>query len=719
MITLSTELSRIHGLGAQFLEKLHKLHITTVEELLWHFPSRYEDFSKVVPIGDLAVGMSATVAGIVRKVEARRTWRRSMTVVEVLIRDETGVIKAIWFNQPYIQRILRPGVAIHIAGKVSVRDDELYFSNPTFELTRGEPLRHTAGLIPIYPETKGLTSKGLRYLVKPILQVLPPLEDFIPAPLRSAEHIPDLTAALRSIHFPETLQDALNAKRRFAFQELFLLQVHNAKTRHALAQSHATSLLVHDNDLETIMRTLPFALTPAQMRCLHEIVNDLKAHRPMNRLLQGDVGSGKTVIALIAALLTAREGHQVAFMAPTEVLARQHYLTIEKLVAPLLKEWGIEIGLLLSAVKDRAKRQLIAAIQAGMLHIMVGTHALIEKKVVFHDLALVVIDEQHRFGVSQRAELVGRRPVKAEHASAPLPHLLSMSATPIPRTLSLTLFGDLDLSIVDELPKGRKAIVTKIIAPHDRGKAYAFVRGEVRKGRQVFIICPRIQKSDVGDQNSDDTEPGIQNPISGIHNLKSGWDDVKAVKEEYERLRTVVFPDLTLQMLHGKLKSKEKEEIMRSFSCGAIQILVSTSVVEVGVDVPNASIMIIEGADRFGLSQLYQFRGRIGRGEHQSYCFLFTDSESGEVQARLHALLTAKNGFELAEKDLEMRGPGEFLGDKQTGIPDIAMQGMADIELIKTTRDAAQKLVARDPELIQHPALKRELEVFRKNIHLE
>ena len=760
MITLETELLKIRGLSPAFIAKLGKLEISTVKDLLWHFPYRYEDFSRIVKIGDLMINQSATIQGVIKKIDLRRTWRRKMLLVEAVIVDESGGLKAVWFNQPYIAKILKPGTYANFAGRLVSGDEGVYLSNPIYEPLRGSvDIKHTAGLIPIYPETRGLTSRGLRYLIKPILGVLPPITDFIPKEILLKNRLPGIDLALKNIHFPSKLAHAEEARRRFAFEDLFLLQLNNLKLRSALAKEKSPPLKFTESELKEILKTLPFELTNPQKRSLEEILSDLSKDKPMNRLLQGDVGSGKTVIAAIAALVAAKNDKQATFMAPTEVLARQHYQTLNKLFQEMPDGWGTKIGLLLGGLNQKIKKETIKKVALGEIKIIIGTHALIQKGVHFKNLTLIVVDEQHRFGVEQRAVLLRdpKNPNTSELSEKGelLPHFLSMSATPIPRTLSLTLFGDLDLSIIDELPKGRKPIITKVVSPLNRAKAYDFVREEIKKGRQAFVICPRIEANreaqgamPTGRQavptGRQAVPTGRQAVPTGRQAVPTGrqanstndlrfaisakqnaWADVKAVKEEYEKLSQKIFPDLKVAMLHGKMKSKEKEEIMSSFAKATegknnkIDILVSTSVIEVGVDVPNATIMIIEGAERFGLAQLYQFRGRIGRGEHQSFCLLFTESEGQSVQERLNALLKAKNGFELAELDLKIRGPGEFLGEKQTGLPDLAMRALNNMELIRTARQSAEEIIQRDAELTAYPLLREKLSAFQKIIHLE
>ena len=714
---LNTQLSAIAGIGPKFANKLQKLGIRTVKELLWHFPFRYEDYSRIIPIGELEVNQSATIQGRVHQLTTRRTWKRNLLITEAIIVDDTGGIKAVWFNQPYVGNILREGNYYNFAGKVTGSKREIYLASPSYEpmdkVGRGET-KHTAGLIPIYPETRGLTSKGLRYLIKPILKSLDPLEEFLPEEILKENKLPEINLALKRMHSPLRLEDAEAAKKRFAFEDLFLLQLNNLKTKSQLAQKQARAITAKEEEIAKLVSQLPFQLTPSQKNSLNEIVDDLQKSHPMNRLLQGDVGSGKTVIAAVAAILAAKSGFQTAFMAPTEVLAGQHYRTIKKIFAD--SDTGIA---LLTANKSEvtygknleakiSKSKLLNEIADGKIKIIIGTHAVIQKGVKFGKLALAIVDEQHRFGVAQRAALAGQALASGSEDTEEknLPHFLSMSATPIPRTLSLTIFGDLDLSTITELPAGRKEIITKTVPPENRRKAYAFIEEQIKKGRQAFVICPRI-------------EPGTVKEGEILSEAKKKALELKSVKEEYEKLSQKIFPELKVVMLHGKMKGKEKDQIMKDFQDKKYDILVSTSVIEVGVDVPNATIMMIEGSERFGLAQLYQFRGRVGRGEHQSFCLLFTDSESDNVQKRLNFLITAKNGFELAEKDLLLRGPGQFMGESQTGLPDIAMDALKDIQLVKASRDAAKKVLSNDPELRSIPALIKRLQEFQKEIHLE
>jgi ATP-dependent DNA helicase RecG len=555
-------------------------------------------------------------------------------------------------------------------------------------------LIHTARLVPVYPETEGLSSRWLRFILKPTLTALEnKIVDPLPESVKKKYKLLDLKDGLKQIHFPDSEKMAQKAKERFSFEELFILSLVILKERLALAKEKAVIIPLNLEAAQRFVKSLPFQLTNAQKKSAWQILKDLERHRPMNRLLEGDVGSGKTIVAVMAALNVILAGHQVAFMVPTEILAYQHFGQIVQ----LLKSFKLKIGLLTSQEakinsKKLKREELLDKLMKGKVNILIGTHALIQSGVKFKNLALVILDEQHRFGVKQRAKLCSQ--------SELVPHLLSMTATPIPRTLSLTAYGDLDLSLIDEMPKNRKKTITKIITPLERKSAYQFIKKEVNSGRQIFVICPRIEPSlNKEEQNT--------------------WTDVKAVKEEYAKLSEKVFPDFKTAMLHGKMKSQEKEKIMKGFKEKKIDILVSTSVIEVGIDIPNATVMMIEGADKFGLAQLHQFRGRVGRGQHQSYCLLFTDSSTQTTNQRLKALISCQNGFELAEKDLEIRGPGDLSGSRQWGIPDLSMASLKDLALVEKTRDAAKDLLLEDPSLKKYPLLQKELKSFKQRIHLE
>ncbi len=710
MIALEHELDKIKGFDKRFVVRLKNLNIHTVRDLLYHFPFRYEDYSTLTRISDLEPGQTATISGVIKKVNVKNIWKRHMVIVEAIVTDGTGLIRAVWFNQPFLVRNLHLDKPVNFAGKTGMGQSGLTLNNPQFEyLSPVKSATHTGQLTGKYSETKGLTSKGLRYLIKILLQNLKLPEDFLPKEVLEMSKLPEIKNALVNIHFPKKIEDTEKARERFAFESLFLLQLNNLELKSHLSKAKALSSKVYKKDWEEILKTLPFELTVEQKKATLEILKDIRQPHPMNRLLQGDVGSGKTVVATAAALITAKNGWQVAFLAPTEVLANQHYETIKKIFSELIPKWEINLALMTASSSkvfheknleaDMKKSEIVHEIEKGKIKIVVGTHSIIQKDVAFKNLGLVIVDEQHRFGVKQRAHLLNNK------ENDFIPHLLSMSATPIPRTLSLTLFGDLDISIIKELPKGRMEIKTKIIEPTKRALAYKFINEEIKKGRQVFVICPRIEAKSDSDQDGEI--------------VKNTWSDTKTVKEEYEKLKMTIFPKLKIDMLHGKLKPEEKNLIMKKFKDGKTDILVATSVIEVGVDIQNASIMMIEGAERFGLSQLYQFRGRVGRGEHQSYCFLFTESQSPDVKKRLEYLVEAKNGFELAERDLELRGPGQFLGDKQTGLPDLAMRSLNNVRLIKLAREAAVQIFKNDSSLKKNPLVKARLEDLRKMLHQE
>ena len=684
-MNLSTPIEEIPRIGPQYQKRLKKLGIKNVRDLLFHFPHRYEDFSNIVPVSEVKINEQNCLQGKILEIKSTRTWKKRMILTQAIVGDKSGAIRVIWFNQPYLINVLKKGDFVCLAGKMALRQGETYLSSPAYEkignqqlAISNQQLTHTGRLVPVYPETEGLSSRWLRFIIKPLLtklkkEILEP----IPEKTRSKYQLLPVEKAIWQAHFPDTGRLAKAAKERFAFEELFNLSLSVLRERQRLQKEKAIAIPLNLKLVKDFLKTLPFELTESQKKSAWQILKDLEKERPMNRLLEGDVGSGKTVVAAVAALNVAKAGYEVAFMAPTEILAKQHFKTMSE----LLKNFKLKIGLLTADKKTK-----------GEADILIGTHALIQENVKFKNLALVIIDEQHRFGVEQRAKLCQRKQF--------IPHLLSMTATPIPRTLSLTIYGDLDLSLITQLPKGRKKIITQVVAPEKREKAYDFIRKQVREERQVFVICPRIEPSEVKTQNLT-------------------WAEVKAVKDEYQKLSKEVFPDLKIGMLHGRMKTEEKEEIMRKFKQGKTDVLVSTSVVEVGVDIPNATVMMIEGAERFGLAQLHQFRGRVGRSKYQSFCFLFTDSPAKKTQQRLKALITSENGFELAEKDLEIRGPGDFSGSRQWGIPDIAMASLKDIFLVQNSRQAAKEILEEDPELKKYPLLRERIEEFRERVHLE
>ncbi len=731
MITPQTKLSTIPKILPKYAKLLEKLELRTVEDLLFYFPFRYDDFSKTVPISQDYLGQTVTVHGKIIKSKLTRIFRRRMSIVEIIIQDDNSIpLKAVWFNQPYIAENLKEGIEVRLSGKIishpvksrkaGTRSSELFdgaskkylsMSNPAWERSARETT-NTGAIIPVYSETRGLTSKWLRWQIKPLLLMAKQLEDPLPFKIRTKLNLYDLYTALHQIHFPESEEKLIRAQKRFAFQEMFLVQLKTLQVRSSWAKEKATAIKFDEKLIKNFVAKLPFQLTNAQRKASFEILKDIEKPKPMNRLLNGDVGSGKTIVAAISALQVLDSNFQIALMAPTEVLARQHYLTF----CELLKNCDINIALLTNSYQEiknskfnppaggqklksspskKANRdKLIQEIRNGNVNLVIGTHALIQKDINFHNLALIIIDEQHRFGVAQRAYLQQKIEEISDGIANKIPHLLSMTATPIPRTLALTLFGSLDLSLLDEMPKNRKPIITKIVSPSGREKVYEFIRSEIKKGQQIFVILPLVEESKI-------------------------LTEVKAATAEHARLSKDIFPELKLGLLHGKLKAKEKEMVMQDFKDKKTQILVATAVVEVGIDIPNATVMIIEDADRFGLSQLHQFRGRVGRSNLQSYCFLFSTSDTQNSKARLKALEENTDGFKIAEKDLELRGPGQFLGTIQSGLPDIAMENLTNVKLIKISQEEAKNILREDITLQNYPALSEALQKFNEKIHLE
>ena len=682
MLSFSSKIEEVNKIGPAYLKKLHRLKIKTIRDLFLHFPHRYDDFSHFVSISELQINQVATIQGEVVKINyaSRSRWRR-MGLTEALVKDETGTIKAVWFNQPYLTETLKEGVKVNLSGKIARAKTVLSFSNPAYEIVNKADFTHTGRLVPVYHETAGLSSRYLRYIIKPLLYLTETANDFLPEEIQKEFGLDNLNQSIQQIHFPSDALSAQKARRRLAFNELFLIQLNTLLQKKELEKKRATAIPFNQKLIKSFVKKLPFKLTDDQRVAAWEIFQDMEKNKPMNRLLDGDVGSGKTIAALIAALQTAKAGYQTAFMAPTEILARQHFQTFQN----FLKEQDLKIALLTSSVPKTKLKKLI---REGEVDIIIGTHSLIQESVSFKNLALAIVDEQHRFGVIQRAALQ-KNIYEMEDGLPTIPHLLSMTATPIPRTLALTIYGDLDISIIKEMPKGRQKVITKIVAPAGRQKTYDFIKNQIENKKQAFVICPLIEKLD---------------------------EEIKSVTKEYKKLSKEIFPHFNVAMLHGKLKPKEKETIMKEFSEGITDILVSTSVIEVGVDVPNATVMLIEGAERFGLAQLHQFRGRIGRGDAQSYCFLFTSPKSAKVSGRLKAIVNCHNGFELAEKDLQIRGPGDFTGVRQWGLPDLVMSSLNDLELVKQTRQAARTVLEKN---LLTPALKEELKKFQTALHLE
>lgn len=699
MLGPDTLLSQISKITPAYSRLLKKQGLFTVRDLLLYFPFRYDDFSKIVEPSSAYLGSTITIEGIVRKTYSRRIPGRRMTVIEASLettRKET--LKAVWFNQSFILSTIKEGARVRLSGKLEQKGRAFQMTSPSFERASRQTT-NTGRLVPIYKETRGLTSKWLRWQIQSLLPIAKKFPEVVPKEIYEKFNLYSLPSAIREIHFPSSSKELERSQKTFAFQEMFLLQLRAIEIRNIWEGKRAESLNVQEEALETFRSQLPFSLTGAQGKAVQEILQDLKKDRPMNRLLNGDVGSGKTVVAAISALPALLSGKQVALMAPTEVLAKQHFESLSK----LFKSYAFEIGLLTNSYKLTNSRpetqslkrsEMLEEISSGKISLVIGTHALIQKDIRFKGLVLVVIDEQHRFGVAQRATLQEETLSMKDGKRKTIPHLLTMTATPIPRTLAISFFGSLDLSLLDEMPKDRKPIRTNIIPPSARKSAYQFIEKEIGKGRQAFIILPLVEESE---------------------SLKN----IKAAKTEHDRLSREIFPGLSLGLLHGKMKAKEKEAVMDDFSEKKIDIMVSTSVVEVGIDIPNASLIMIEDAERFGLSQLHQFRGRVGRGEHQSYCLLATESDKEKSWERLRILEKTDDGFEIAEKDLEIRGPGQFFGTLQSGLPDIAMESLGNMKLIKFARAEAEELLGKDPELKNHPEIKKALQKFEGQVHLE
>jgi len=689
---LTTKIKDLDKISASLAPKFKKLGLETVADLLFYFPFRYDDYSRLIKIKDITPNTLTTLRVKLELINSRRSFRRHMLITESVAGDETGQIKIIWFNQRYLNKILNPGDEIYLSGKPIVTDHQLIeFHNPNFEKIGkyDHPTTHTNRLVPIYSTTEKLSQKQIRFVLKKILPFTAKLTEWLPQEIIKQEKLFSLAQAVHQIHFPISKVNLTKATARLKFDEIFLMQLRSGLIKNENSKTKTTPLKFFLKETKEFINHLPFTLTLPQKKSAWEIIQDLGKTTPMNRLLEGDVGSGKTVAAALAVLNVLLNKKQVAYMAPTEILATQHYQNF----LTFFKNYHFSLALLTSNLalinnKEINKKQLLAKLVQGKIDFIIGTHALIQENVSLPNLAFVIIDEQHRFGVSQRKNL------KEKNNQKKMPHLLSMTATPIPRSLALTLYGDLDLSVIDQMPLNRLPIITKVISQDKRAEVYQFVASEIKAGRQAFIICPLIDPSD-----------------------KLG---VKAVSDEFEKLDKKIFPQLKIGLLHGRLKTKDKEKIMTDFKANKLKILVATPVIEVGIDIPNASVIVIESAERFGLAQLHQLRGRVGRGTYQSYCFLMTESESETTIKRMHAMLTAKNGFELAEKDLAFRGPGEVYGLEQSGFNDLLkIAKLTDWPIIKQAKPWVDKILTLDPELKNYPAIKNKITDLEMNIHFE
>jgi ATP-dependent DNA helicase RecG len=689
--SLDSSITTLKGVSTSLAAKFNRLGVKTVRNLLYFFPHRHLDYSQKRYISQLTEGEEQTIVANVWQAQVTMLGGRRGT--EAIVGDETGNVRVVWFNNPYIAKSLPTNTRVVLSGRVSLFGGRHVFESPEWELVEDKELVHTGRLVPLYPLTQGLRPRQVRKLMKQVVdQWAWQVEDFLPSELRQRCGLIELPQAITQAHYPEDEAAKDGARIRLAFDELFLLQLGVLGRKHEWQESQpGTPVSVKIPVLETFTKSLPFELTAAQRKVLGELLADLEKPRPMSRLLQGEVGSGKTVVATAALLVTAASSYQGAFMAPTEILAEQHFTSVCELLSRTgnqvseednlssfsgLLSHPLTVALLIGDLTQASKQGIQQRIRGGEIDIVIGTHALIQKEVDFHKLGLAVVDEQHRFGVAQRSAL---------RQKGFNPHVLVMTATPIPRTLALTLYGDLDLSVIDELPPGRQVVKTRWLRQAQRDSAYAFLRRQVAEGRQAFIICPLVEESEV-----------IQ---------------AKAAVAEYKRLSHEVFPDLKLGLIHGRMSAAEKDEVMHKFRSGELQVLVSTPVVEVGIDVPNATVMLVESADRFGLSQLHQFRGRVGRGREQSYCMLLAESPSEIGRERLDIIEKIQDGFQLAEEDLRLRGPGEFFGTRQSGLPDLRMAKLSDVALLELARSEAISLFEADPELgkPEHHLLAREL----------
>jgi ATP-dependent DNA helicase RecG len=671
-MNLVSSLEKVKGVGVKTGDQFALAGLRTVDDLIHFLPRTHEDFSEIVQIANIHPG-KATIKARCEKI-ATRPVRRGLRITTATLADDTGKLQAVWFNQPYRETQLKAGDEFFFSGEFEFNYNKYQLSNPSAEKVSDMPVQ-TDRLLPVYRSIRGLKSQLVRKILAELRPLMTMLPETLPASVVKDEKLISYSDAVLGMHFPKTGDDIKRARERLAFEELFELLLASQFNREENAKLTGWHIPFDQKVVKEFVSQLPFELTGAQRRAAWEIIQDFELKIPMNRLLQGDVGSGKTVVAGLAARQAAHAGFQSALMAPTEILASQHAETLSKLLGPL----GINVGLLTGSVKGAARKTIYDQIANGSVDVIVGTHAIIQESVKFHKLGFVVIDEQHRFGVKQRQELLK----KSEH----MPHLLAMTATPIPRSLALTVYGELDVSILNELPKGRKPIATKIWSPNSRPQLYELIDKELATGRQGYVICSLI------DSNPD--------------------NELKSVQAEYKRLQNSIFKHRRIGLLHGKMKPAEKDEVMGSFASGELDILVSTTVVEVGVDVPNATVMMIEDADRFGLSQLHQLRGRVGRSSHQSYCYLVT-SDSSKPSQRLREIEKSNDGFYLAEVDLKLRGPGEIYGRAQHGALNLQIATLSDTKLIARAQKQAKSFVKRGEDLLQYKQLAAQVEQYQR-----
>ena len=684
-LTPDTPLTEFSGIGAVRAKKLEKLGLYKAADLLTDYPRDYEDRRQVYSIREAPLEGRVCITALAAEHPRLARIRKGLDLVQVKVVDDTGILHLTFFNQSYVEKSIRAGEEYIFYGTVEEQGRRRSMTNPIFERVGKQSM--TGCIMPIYRLTAGISNHLLASLTRQALACAPHLPETLPQHIRQAHHLAAAEFALRNIHFPENEEALTLARTRLTFEELFYLSVGLSFLKQR-REAGSPGCPIPTRPWEEFQALLPFTPTDAQRRVMEEAAKDMASGRPMNRLVQGDVGSGKTVVAAYAAFLAVKAGHQAAMMAPTEVLAEQHYRSLSALLAPA----GIRVGLLTGALTPKEKKSVRDALARGDIDFIIGTHALISDSVAFHDLALMVADEQHRFGVAQRAALAAKGTFT--------PHILVMSATPIPRTLALIIYGDLDVSVIDQLPPGRTPIETYVVHEDKRQRMYNFVRKQVAEGRQVYLVCPAVE------ENPDAALPGEETPAL----------DLKAVKTYAAKLQGEVFPDLTVDVLHGKMRPKEKDAVMAAFAAGQTQVLVATTVIEVGVDVPNATLMVIENADRFGLSQLHQLRGRVGRGKHQSYCVLITNTKTPDSIQRLRTLASTTDGFRISEADLKQRGPGDFFGNRQHGLPQMKIADLAgDMRLLQQAQQAAEKLLEEDPNLARpenRPVLHRVRKLF-------
>ncbi len=673
------ELQNLKGVGEATAKKLAILGVTSLSDLLQFYPRRYDDYSVITKIAALKPG-AVSIEATIKQITGRYV-RRGMHITEAVVSDETGSARLVWFNQPYRANATKVNQPYFISGTFEISRGRPVITNPAMERASDFPV-NAARIIPIYRETKGLKSSTIRKIMAAMKASIEAMPENLPESVIASNKLIPRSSAVSAMHFPASLDDLEEARRRLGFEEVFGLSLASVLNKREAAQEKTHIIPFDDVLAKNFVQALPFTLTDAQRSVSWKILQDMQNDMPMNRMVEGDVGSGKTVVAALAAVMAIKHGYQVALMAPTELLARQHAETIYKLLTPV--DMQDQVALLTGSTKPKDRTALYNAIASGKSKFIVGTHALITDKVDMHNLGLVIVDEQHRFGVEQRKAL-------QKKAGGRMPHVLSMTATPIPRTLALTLYGELDISIIAQKPSNRLPIITEIISPNSRAQLYAKIDTELDSGRQMFVVCPLISESET----------------------------VKALSAEkvYEQLSTKHFKNRKVGLLHGKMKPDEKESIMNSFARGELDILVSTTVIEVGVDVPNATVMMVEGAERFGLAQMHQLRGRVGRGEHQGYCYLIM-SDSKEPSRRLRALESSTDGFKLSELDLEIRGPGAIYGQSQSGQLDLRVAKLTDVHLIESARNAAVAFVDGGEALANYPALAAHVAQYRSITNL-